>query len=134
MPNLLDLMSEEDRKKSLDAYKKRMSGNLGYRKAQKISPEAFLVAELGYYYGWGAIEAVKRGYVETFDEITGKRHKQLFTMEEACMLVEAARKVWYSKLLDEGRATMVATGSALSKSPSKNFQNGMKAYIKEVKT
>lgn len=134
MANLLDLMSEEDRQKSKEAFKKRMAGDTSFRKSQKISPEAFLIAELGYYYGWGAIETVKRGYVETFDENTGKRHKQLFTMEEACVLVEAARKVWYSKLLDQSRGTLVATGSALSKSPSKSFQRGMDKYIREVKS
>ena len=133
MPNLLDLMSEDDRKKSIDAYKKRMAGDKSYRRGQKISPEAFLVAELGYYYGWGAIEAVKRGYVEKTDEFGKAKHIQL-TMEEVCTLVEAARKVWYSKLLDSTRGTMVATGSALSKHPRQSFQNGMKDYIKEVKT
>lgn len=134
MPNLLDMMSEEDRKKSKEAFKQRMAGDVSFRRGQKIPPEIYITAELGYYYGWGAIETVKRGYVETFDENTGKKHKQLFTMEEACILVEAARKIWYSELVNTSRGTMVATGSALSKSPSKNFQRGMEKYIKEVNT
>ena len=133
MANLLDLMTEEDRKKSIDAYKKRMAGDTSYRKGQKVAPEVYLIAELGYYFGWGAIETFKRGYVETFDENTGKRHKQLFTMEEACALVEAARKVWYSKVIDQSRGTFVAAGSTMSKNPGSSFQKGMKPFIKEAK-
>lgn len=133
MPNLLDLMTEEDRQKSKEAFKRRMGGDFGYRKGQKISPEVFLIAELGYYYGWPAIQDVKRGYVEKFDQMGNRQQIQL-TMEEVCVLVEAARKVWYSKVLDSSRGTMVATGSALSKHPKQSFQNGMKKYINEAET
>lgn len=131
--NLLEIMSESDKQKSLEAFKQRMSGNSTYRKSQKISPEVYLVAELGYYYGWGAVEAVKRGYVETFDETTQKRHKQLFTLEEACVLVEASRKVWYSKVIDGARGTQVGVSSSLSKNPKSTFKNGMDKYIKEAR-
>jgi len=130
--NLLDIMNEEDRQKSIDAYKRRMAGDTSYRKSQKIAPEAYLIAELGYYYGWAAIEAAKRGYVEKYDE-SGNRKQILLTMEEVCVLVEAARKVWYSKVLDQSRGTLVATGSALSKQPAKNFEKGMNNYIKGAK-
>ena len=63
MANILDLMTEEDRQKSVSAFERRMSGDTSYRKDHKISPISFLVAEFGYYYGWGAVEAVKRGYI-----------------------------------------------------------------------
>lgn len=133
MANLLDLMSEEDRELSRKAFKQRMAGDTSYRRGNKISPEVYLIAELGYYYGWGAIETVKRGYVEIFDEETGQRHQQLFTLEEACALVEAARKVWYSKVVDNARGNLVATGSALSKNPTRSFNQGMKPFIKGAK-
>lgn len=133
MANLLDLMNEEDRELSIRAFKQRMAGDTSFRKGNKISSQMYLVAELGYYFGWGAIETIKRGYVETFDEETGKRHQQLFTLEEACALVEAARKVWYSKVVDSARGNLVATGSALSKNPNRSFNQGMKTYIKGAK-
>ena len=133
MANLLDLMSEEDRELSRKAFKQRMAGDTSYRRGNKISPEVYLIAELGYYFGWGAIETVKRGYVEVFDEKTGEKRQQLFTLEEACALVEAARKVWYSKVVDNARGTLVATGSAMSKHPSTNFNKGMRPFVKESK-
>lgn len=130
MANLLDLMSDEDRELSKKAFKQRMAGDTSFRRGNKVSPEVYLVAELGYYFGWGAIETIKRGYVETFDEETGQRHQQLFTLEEACALVEAARKVWYSKVVDSARGNLVATGSALSKHPSQSFNRGIRPFIK----
>lgn len=133
MANLLDLMSEEDRRLSEQAFRQRMAGDTSYRRNNRISSQMYLIAELGYYFGWGAVESVKRGYIEVFDEETGLRHQQLFTLEEACALVEAARKVWYSKVVDGARANLVATGSALSKNPNRSFQQGMKPYIKGAK-
>lgn len=130
MSNLLDLMSEEDRKKSLEAFEKRMNGDTSYRKDQKIDPTVYLIAELGYYYGWGAVEAAKRGYIETFDDHTKERKKMILTLEEIAVLVEAARKVWYSKVLDTSRGSFVAVGSAMSKSPKQSFKEGMKPFAK----
>lgn len=130
MSNLLDLLSEEDRAKAQSAYEKRMAGDTSYRKEQKISPEIYLIAEFGYYYGWGAVEAAKRGYIEHFDEHTGERKKMILTLEEIAVLVEAARKVWYSKVLDTSRGSLVAVGSAMSKNPGSSFKNGMKPFTR----
>lgn len=132
MANLLDLMTEKDRKVALDAYEKRMHGDNTYRKA-KVSPIAYLLAELGIYFGWEAIAAAKRGYIETFDEHTGKRKKLPLSMEELGTLAEAARKVRYSEYLNQARCTQIAAGSVLSKSPEATFKKGMKPYIEEAK-
>lgn len=129
--NLLDLMSPEDRKQAEDAYKKRMSGDSSYRRA-KVSPLAYLLAELGIMFGWEAIEAAKRGYVETFDEEDGKKRKIPLPMEELSALADAGRKIKYSDLINQARGTQVATGSVLTKHPNSTFRNGMKPFQKVV--
>ena len=132
MANLLDLMTKEDRKAALDSYNKRMSGNNAYRKA-KVSPIAYLLAEAGTYFGWEAIVAAKRGYIEYFDEHSGKKKKMLFTLEELSTLVDAARKIRYSEIVNQARGTQIATGSVLSKSPESTFRKGMKPFIEGAK-
>lgn len=132
MPSLLDLMSDEDKQKSLSAFERRMSGDTSYRKDRKISPVSFLVAEFGYYYGWGAVEAVKRGYILGYHD-DGTQHKIPMTMEEVAELVEAARKVWYGKVVDSSRGSQIAVGSVLSKNPASAFDKGMKPFVKGAK-
>lgn len=118
-----------------EAYRKRKSGDTSYRKTLKIPPDVYLIAEFGYYYGWGAVEAAKRGYVEGFrierdksGRITRIPTKIELTLEEVNLFVEAARKVWYSKNVDLARGSQVATASALSKHPNTVFDQGMKKF------
>lgn len=132
MANLLDMMSDSDRDKSLSAFERRMSGDTTYRRNYKISPVSFLIAEFGYYYGWGAIEAVKRGYVEGRHD-DGSFHKIPLTLEEVSEYVEAARKVWYGKVVDSSRGTQIAAGSVLSKNPGSAFDKGIKPFVKGAK-
>ena len=133
MANLLDLMKPEDRERALESYRQRMAGQSSY-KHSKVSPEAYLVAELGYYFGWPAIEAFKRGYVETFDEHTGKKSKIPVTMEEISAYVDAARKVWYAKVIDTARGSQVATASVLSDKKGKSvWERGMKPFYEGAK-
>lgn len=131
--NLLDLMTEEERSSVKKAYAERMTGNVNYRKSLKVPPEIFLLSELGYFFGWGAIQDAKRGYVEDFDEITGKRRKIPLTMEEINILVEGARKVWYGKAIDTSRATQTAVGSVMSKHPDATFKKGIKPFQERAK-
>lgn len=139
MPNLLDLMTPEDREIVRKNYQERKSGNTSYRKGMAIPPDIFIIAELGYYYGWGAIETAKRGYVESFDVTTKdgkrieKRTKIPFTIEEAAILVEAAKKIDYSKVVDAARGTQVAVGSVMSKNPKRTFKEGIKPYEEGAK-
>ena len=132
MANLLDLMTESDRNAAINAYERRMHGDNTYRK-QKVAPIAYLLAQFGMMYGWSAIEAAKRGYIEAFDEHTGKRQKIPLTMEEVSTLVDAGQKVKYSDFLNNARCTQVATSSAISKHPEKTFKAGMEPYIKGAK-
>ena len=132
MANLLDLMSKDDKEKSLSAFERRMAGDTGYRKDHKISPVSFLVAEFGYYYGWGAVEAVKREYILGKHD-DGSMHKIPLTLEEVSEYVEAARKVWYGKVVDSSRGSQIAVGSVLSKNPNSTFDKGMKPFVKGAK-
>src|SRR5690606_30506734 len=98
--SLLDLMSPEDRQKAIIKAEKRLER----RKTQSldVSPEMFIVAELGYYFGWEAVVAIKRGFITTYDEKMNLK-KSTFTLEEALALIEGAKKVWYSKVRSEER-------------------------------
>lgn len=131
MPNLLDLMSEEDRVVALKNYQERMSGSTRYRSNASMSPKIYLISELGYHYGWGAIEAVKRGYVAATDDKSNTKKIPL-TMEEVAVLVEGARKVWYGKVVDSARGSLAASASVMSKNPSSTFKKHMDIYAKNA--
>lgn len=138
MRNLLDLMDEADRRSIEESYQKRMSGDSSYRKNMSIPPEIYLIAEFGYYYGWGAIEAAKRGYTEGWEvkKVDGKavetRTKIPLTMEEVSILTEAARKIWYGKVVDNARGTLAASASVMSKKPADTFKKQMDVYAKRA--
>lgn len=137
--NLLDLVSPEEREEIQALYKKRKSGNTSYRGKLTIPPDIFLIAEAGYYFGWGAVEAAKRGYVEGFETITKdgkmiqKRTKIPLMMEELNILVEGARKVKYSAVVDAARGTQAGVASSLSKHPDKVFKEAVKPYSEGAK-
>ena len=131
MANLLDLMTPEDREGVEVAYKTRMSGDNTFRKG-KVSRVAYLLAELGMLYGWEAIVAAKRGYIETFDEHTGKKQKMPLSMEELSALVDAGQKVKHSDYVNYARIVCVGTGSAFSKNPNETLRDGMKPFIDGV--
>lgn len=127
--NLLDLMTDEEKAVIKRTYEERMGGSMAYRKGLKVPPEVYLLSELGYFFGWAAIQDAKRGYVEDFDEETGRRRKIPLTMEEINILVEGARKVWYGKAVDTSRATQTAVGSVMTKHPDSTFKKGIKPFI-----
>lgn len=131
MANLLDLMTPEDREAVEVAFKQRMSGDNTFRKG-KVSRVAYLLAELGMLYGWEAIVAAKRGYIETFDEHTGKKQKMPLSMEELSALVDAGQKVKHSDYVNYARIVCVGTGSAFSKNPNETLRDGMKPFIDGV--
>lgn len=131
MSNILDLMTPEDRQKSLEAFEKRMAGDKSYRTRQ-ISPTSFLLAEFGYYYGWEAIAAAKRGYIEGFDVRDQKRIKIPLTMEEISEYVEGARKVWYGKVIDNARATQIGTATAFNDKDKHAFDKAVKPFTERA--
>lgn len=125
MPNLLDLMSPEDRQKAIERGKRRLEKNS--QKNGSVSPEIYIISEFGYYFGWAGIEAIKRGYIESRND-KGEIRKTPFTLEEVMVLLEGARKVWYSKLIETGHTNLVANGAAQAKSPGASFNKGVEPF------
>jgi len=124
--NLLDLMPKEARDRALARAEKRLAKRTG-----QISPEMYLVAEAGYYFGWEAIVAIKRGYIEYTDK-DGTTKQSLLTLEEVSSLVDAARKVWYTKVLDQSLGSMNANISSNTKNPMEAYRSTMKPFLDEV--
>lgn len=124
MANLLDLLPPEEKAKAIERGKKRYARTEA-RKGMKISPEIYAISEFGYYYGWEAILTVKRGYI--VDPIT--LEKDIFDLNEMNALLEGARKVWYSKLVEQGG---VNTVSASFKTNNSSYVESMKPYTEKA--
>lgn len=126
--NLLDLLPEAERKKALERAEKRLHRQRA-KKGLDVSPEIYLVSEFGYYFGWDALLAIRRGY--TIVPETGE--KEILTLEEAQVLLEGARKVWYAKLIEQANAGIISNTFHTS---SKSFDTAIsqfkeKAEVKE---
>lgn len=117
MRSLLDLMGEEERAKAIERGNRRMERQRS-RKGLDVSPEIYLVAEFGYYFGWDAMMAIRRG----FTVVPGTNDKEVFTLTEAQVLLEGAKKVWYSKLIEQAHSGIV---SNTFKSSSKSFDSAI---------
>lgn len=121
-------MPKEEAEKALKNAQKRLERQKGKR-GLEVSPEIYLVSEFGYYFDWDAVLALRRGY--TVDPYTGE--KEIFTLEEAQILLEGVRKVWYSKLIEQAHAGVVSNSF---NSSSSSFSSAIepfkeKADIKE---
>lgn len=112
--SLLDIMSEEDRKKALELYELRMA-KTERSSENKVSSEIYLVAEFGYYFGWNAIEAIRNNEIN---------------LEEAFALIRGARKVWYQKLVETGQVQTTACSTPFAKERG-FWQKSMKPFLKE---
>lgn len=115
--SILDLMPKADREKVLEKAKRRYAA----QKGRKISPELYMVAEFGYYFGWEALLTLRRGY--TVEPVSGD--KEVFTLEEAQVLLEGARKVWYSKLLEHGGMNIASNSF---KASTKSYDEATRPY------
>jgi hypothetical protein len=124
--SLLDLMSPEEREKAIIRGRRRQERRKA-RRGLDISPEIFDICEFGYYFGWDAVMAVRRGYTIA----PGSNEKELLSMEEVQILLEGARKVWYTKLLETASTHMASTTSALSKTPRQSLESQLKS-VKEL--
>lgn len=122
--SLLDLMPEGEREKALQRAEKRLARNSA-RKGLDVPPEFHMAAEMGYYFGWDAILALRRGF--TVEPVSG--NKELFTMQEAQLLLEGARKVWYSKLIDQAHAGVISHSFS---SGSKSFDNAVQPFTERA--
>lgn len=117
MTNLLEIMSEDDRARMLERYRKRVAPS---EKKNKISNEMFMLADFGLMYGWQAILDVRENKI---------------TSEEMFALLEAGHKVQSTHELDDGIMTQTAISSALAKDKShaqRTFNQGMRKHLERV--
>ncbi len=139
MPNLLDLMPDDERKKSLERAKKRMERNKA-RKGQDVSPEIFLVAKAGTYWGWKAIRDIRRGF--TVEPICDNRGKLVLdkngnvaykavtlSLDEVMLLLEGADKVRYSQQIEKIHAGVVSNSF---KSGSNSFDSALRPFAERA--
>lgn len=119
MANLRDLMSDEEWQQATNTQKSDEA---------VVSPLLLQIAKFGYYYGWEAIEAVKRGYVQ-------KGNKQInLELDEVTVLVEAAEKNYAQHIIDIGKAVRAGVVSSMSKHPKKDFEAALESFIKRAKS
>ena len=115
MPNLLDLMTPEDRK-TVEGW---AVDRLNPQHKQDIPPYFYLCAQLGYYYGWQAVVDFKRNYHSGIDS-KGNLTRLAFVLEEAVALVKAAEKLHYRLNIDSGKINAATTLSTNDKSYAKH--------------
>lgn len=127
MASLLDLMPKDEREKAIARGKKRMER----KKGSTISPELYITAEFGYYFGWEGVLAIKRGYIEKVGS-NSEIIKEPFTLDEVLALIEAAKKVWYTKVIDQSHGNLVATNAAHSNTPGQTFNRGISTFSDRV--
>lgn len=127
MASLLDLMPQEERDKAIERGKKRLERNKS-RKSLDVSPELYIVADFGYFYGWEGVLAIKRGYIEKTDA-KGNVVKEPFTLDEVMALTEATNKVWYSKQITQAHGTFAATTAPLYKNPAEAFNRTVQPLV-----
>ena len=133
MANLLDKMPKEKAELHLKRYEQRRKA----KEAQEheVPYSWFVTAQLGYYLGWEAVMAIRNGYTITKDvDRAGKviHVKNVFTLEEAMMLIDACRKVWSSQVVDNAYSTLAGSGSKYSDNPGEALMKAMDSYIKNA--
>lgn len=103
--NLTDLMTPEEQERVVKREEARTA---------MITREWMAVAELGYYYGWGAIQDLLNDVI---------------TLPQAKLFVEGARKIHSSEVYDLAVANIAGNSSKKGQ-----FEKTMKYYIKDMRT
>ena len=117
--NLFDLIKDKRFVERIkERYKKRVESKFSDDNKVDISPEVYILSEFGYFYGWGAVEAALNNEI---------------TLEAALALVDGAKKVHYTRLIDDAHAQVVAIQSAHADKPSEAFSQGMKPFTERAK-
>lgn len=110
MPRLSELLNEQDRAK-VEQWKEK---SLNPEHDTDIPPELYQMALHGFYYGFGAIEAIFRGYIEAKDE-AGNLKRIPYDLETVIALNQAGRKVAYRQIVDSGDIQAIANLSSHDK-------------------
>ena len=112
MPKLSDLLSEDDKVKVASWTTKAKRSDY----EREIPPELYQMALHGFYFGFGAIEAILRGYIDSADPRTGKPIRVPYDLETVVALNQAARKVNYRHFVDMADLNAMAEVSSRDKS------------------
>lgn len=86
--------------------------------AIEVPVEWRLLAEFGYYYGWGAVNAVRNNEID---------------IEEFNNLLSGARKVHSSKMIDLATVNYTSLVASKSKKPQNVMNGGLKHFYKDVR-
>lgn len=107
MANILDLMSDTERKQMLDAYKKRT------QKGQnaKVPPELYLTCEFATYFGWEGLQAIRENKI---------------SLEEVYTLLDGMRKVRSNQLADLAKVGVFSISTPFAKNPKSAYREGIK--------
>lgn len=122
--NLKDLLSPDEKARVEQRYAERTSRSHG---GAKVAPEVYITAKLGAIFGWPAIETIKRGYIESYEENSeGVFCRVLipFTLEEALMLIDASDIIDNQSTARQQTANYYAMSAAFSK-------DGFRAFAKD---
>lgn len=103
-----------------EADKARILKSRQSRQGIQVDPETLFIAEFGYYYGWGGVDAILNNKI---------------TLTDASALLQGAIKVWYGKLAQQGQVQFGANvaaksgkkGNSVMKKVLKPYENEMKA-------
>lgn len=111
MPRLTELLSDEDKRKVAGWAEKASNPE----HETDIPPELFQMALHGYYFGFEAIKAILRGYIDSTDLRTGQAIRIPYDLETVIALNQAARKVVYRQIVDAGDIQAMANVSTRDK-------------------
>ncbi len=110
LTNLDDLLTPEDLKKTEARRVAEFQKQLDY-----VSQEWMLIAELGFYFGWAAVQDFMSNVI---------------TIGQAEMLVQGAKNVHNDHVYDHAVAVLAGTQGNTKK--TKTFDNLMKSYKNNI--
>lgn len=134
--SFLDLLPPEEAQKYSERAEKRLEKQRA-KKGLDVSPEMFIVGEAGVYLGgWEAMLALRRGYTVVPETKSYKTKdgetvyytnyvKEPLTLNEAQVMIEAAKKVHYSQVLEQIHANGISNKFVTSAS---SFNNAIKPF------
>lgn len=120
MTNVLDLLTDEEKKEIKARYQERIKRRQNSSKS-KITPEIYLIAKFGIYFGWEAVRDVLNDNI---------------SLEMMFAFIEGAEKIYYSQLCENTRGTFVAQSSSMAKNgfeAQKSFSTGTEDWRKKAK-
>lgn len=101
-----------------EEWEKVRQAKAKYESRHNIDKYWFFIAQFGYYYGWGGVEAILDNKI---------------TMEEAQVLLEGANKVWSSHVVNHIQAAQAGNAANKGKKGVKVFKRIMKVFQKEMR-